>query len=34
MLIYEMFKNADPLHPVYGDTATVTYGELEKAVNY
>lgn len=34
MLICEMFKNADPRHPAYVSTSTVTYGELEKAVNY
>lgn len=34
MLISEMFKNADPRHPAYVDIATVTYGELKKAVNY
>ena len=33
MLIYEMFKNADPRHLAYVGTSTVTYGELEKAVD-
>lgn len=34
MLIYEMFKNADPRNLAYVGTSTVTYGALEKAVNY
>lgn len=34
MLISEMFKNADPRNLTYVGTSTVTYGELEKAVNY